>query len=87
MEIKIAFLQLLPGKNLEENLETGRKACREAKEKGADVALFPEMWSDGYFIPQDEEELRKLAVGKDRGIPRPRGGARDGHRDHVPGIA
>ena len=64
MEIKIAFLQFLPGKNLEENLETGRKACREAKEKGADVALFPEMWSDGYFIPQDEEELRKLAVGK-----------------------
>lgn len=65
MEIRIAFLQVLPGKNLEENLETGRKACREAKEKGADVALFPEMWSDGYFIPQDEEELRKLAVGKD----------------------
>ena len=65
MEIRIAFLQLLPGRNLEENLETGRKACREAKEKGADIALFPEMWSDGYFIPQDEEELRKLAVGKD----------------------
>ena len=65
MEIRIAFLQLLPGKTLEENLETGRKACREAKEKGADVALFPEMWSDGYFIPQDEEELGKLAVGKD----------------------
>ena len=65
MEIRIAFLQLLPGRNLEENLETGRKACREAKEKGADIALFPEMWSDGYFIPQDEEELEKLAVGKD----------------------
>ena len=65
MEIRIAFLQLLPGRNLEENLETGRKACREAKEKGADIALFPEMWSDGYFIPQDEEELGKLAVGKD----------------------
>ena len=65
MEIRIAFLQVLPGKTLEENLETGRKACREAKEKGADVALFPEMWSDGYFIPQDEEELKRLAVGKD----------------------
>ena len=65
MEIRIAFLQLLPGRNLEENLETGRKACREAKEKGADIALFPEMWSDGYFIPQDEEELKRLAVGKD----------------------
>ena len=65
MEIRIAFLQVLPGKTLEENLETGRKACREAREKGADVALFPEMWSDGYFIPQDEETLRKLAIGKD----------------------
>ena len=65
MEIRIAFLQVLPGKSLEENQEIGGRACREAKEKGADIALFPEMWSDGYFIPQDEEELRKLAVGKD----------------------
>ena len=70
MEIRIAFLQLLPGRNLEENLETGRKACREAKEKGADIALFPEMWSDGYYIPQDEEELGKLAVGKDSAFVR-----------------
>ena len=65
MDIKIAFLQLLPGKDLDENLSIGKKGCLEAKEKGADVALFPEMWSDGYYLPQDEEELKKLAVGKD----------------------
>lgn len=65
MDIKIALLQLLPGKTLEDNLTAGIKACREAKEKGADVALFPEMWSDGYYLPQDAEELGKLAVGKD----------------------
>ena len=65
MEIKIALMQILPGKNPEENLIIGKKACIEAKEKEADIALFPEMWSDGYSLPQDEAELRKLAVGKD----------------------
>ena len=65
MELKIALLQLLPGKTPEDNLFTGKKACIEAKEKGADIALFPEMWSDGYYLPQDEEELRKLAIEKD----------------------
>ena len=65
MKLKIAFLQLLPGKNLEENPEIGKKGCIEAKEKGADIALFPEMWSDGYFLPQDADELNKLAIEKD----------------------
>lgn len=63
--IHIAFLQLLPGKTLEEQLEIGQKACREAKKKGADIALFPEMWSDGYFLPQDEKALKRLAISKD----------------------
>ena len=65
MNIKIAFAQILSGKNSEENLSIGKKACSEAKEKGADIVLFPEMWSDGYFLPQDETELRKLAIRKD----------------------
>lgn len=34
MELKIALLQILPGKTLEENLSVGKKACIEAKEKG-----------------------------------------------------
>lgn len=65
MNLKIAYMQLLPGKNLEENLNIGIKGCREAKEKGADVALFPEMWSDGYYLPQGEGEVEKLAIKKD----------------------
>lgn len=65
MKIKIAFLQLLPGKTMEENLEIGIQACKEAKEKGADIALFPEMWSDGYSIPQDAEVLQKLSIMAD----------------------
>ena len=55
MDIKIALLQIMPGKNLEENLIIGKRACIEAKDKGADIALFPEMWNDGYFLPQDDQ--------------------------------
>ena len=65
MRIKIAFVQLLPGIDLDENLDIGKKACVEAKEKGADIALFPEMWSDGYYLPQDEKEVNSLAISKD----------------------
>ena len=68
MRIKIAFVQLLPGTDLDENLDIGKKACVEAKEKGADIALFPEMWSDGYYLPQDEKELSSLAINKDSGF-------------------
>lgn len=62
MELTIAFLQLLPEGSLKDNLNKGIKACREAKEKGADIALFPEMWSTGYRFRQHGEALRKLAV-------------------------
>ena len=65
MELKIALLQLLPGKDLEENLIEGKIACRDAKDMGADIALFPEMWSDGYYLPQDEASLKALAISKD----------------------
>lgn len=65
MKLTIAFLQLLPGCTTEENLETGRRACAEARARGADIALFPEMWSCGYRIPQDDKELGELAVSAD----------------------
>ena len=38
MKLKIAFIQLSSGTDLNENLAKGKKACIEAKEKGADVA-------------------------------------------------
>lgn len=48
--LKIALLQISPCNTLKENLEKGIKYCREAKEMNADIALFPEMWSNGYNI-------------------------------------
>ena len=65
MQLKIAFLQLLPGKSLEEQMEIGKRACAEARSGGADIALFPEMWSDGYYLPQDEKKLDQLSIRKD----------------------
>ena len=62
MTLNIALLQLLPGEGLAEQLEKGKAACTMAKDKGADIALFPEMWSDGYFLPQEEEALKALAI-------------------------
>lgn len=62
MNLKIALLQLLPGKDPDEQLKIGIQACRKAKEIGADIALFPEMWNTGYVIPQDEKELKTKAV-------------------------
>ena len=49
-KLKIALLQIAPCKTLEENLEKGIVCYRKAKERGADIALFPEMWSNGYNI-------------------------------------
>lgn len=61
-KLKIALLQLLPGDGIEEQYRIGTAACRKAKEMGADIALFPEMWSSGYQIPQDESALNGMAV-------------------------
>ena len=36
-----------------ENLEKGLAACRKAAAMGADAALFPEMWSNGYRLDGD----------------------------------
>ena len=62
MKIKIALLQLLPEKDLTGQLEKGKTACMKAKEMGAHIALFPEMWSDGYALPQDGSELNALSI-------------------------
>ena len=65
MKLKIALLQLLPGGSLEEQLNIGKTACIKAKDMGADIALFPEMWSDGYYLPQEEGAVEHLAIEKD----------------------
>lgn len=62
MGLKIALLQLLPGSSLEEQTQIGINACKKAKEMDADIALFPEMWSSGYQIPQEINALNAMAV-------------------------
>lgn len=64
-DIRVALLQIMPTKTLDGNLEKGKDYCRKAREQGADIALFPEMWNCGYQIPKDIEELKALAVPKD----------------------
>ena len=63
--MKIALLQILPTGSLNGNREKGVEACRKAKVLGADIALFPEMWSSGYVFPHDEEWLKKNSVSLD----------------------
>lgn len=60
--LKAALLQILPTGTPEGNLEKGIQYCRKAKDAGADIALFPEMWSVGYNIPEDISELKSMAV-------------------------
>lgn len=62
---KVALLQFLPESSPADNLQKGLDYCKRAKEMGADLALFPEMWSVGYRIPSDIDELKKSAVTKD----------------------
>ena len=49
-KLKIALLQLITHATLSENLKKGTEACKKAKRMGADIVLFPEMWSNGYRI-------------------------------------
>ncbi|MFQ7265206.1 MAG: carbon-nitrogen hydrolase family protein [Lachnospiraceae bacterium] len=64
-KLHIALLQILPGETREENLETGINACRKAKEMGADIALFPEMFSCGYRIPRSNDEQKRDSIPSD----------------------
>jgi len=66
-ELRIALLQIAAaGYDRVANLETGLAACRRAAELGADIALFPEMWSIGYAFERDDlERWRAQAVRRD----------------------
>lgn len=59
-------MQLTPCDTLEENLEKGVQGCKKARELGADLALFPEMWSNGYRIyNRPAEEWTAQAISTD----------------------
>ena len=59
--LKVALLQLLPEDTLNGNRQKGWEYCRKSKEMGADIALFPEMWSVSYHIPEGIDEPNKSA--------------------------
>lgn len=63
--IKVALLQIMPAGSTVANLRKGLEYCEKAADLGADIALFPEMWSCGYIIPEDLSELRALSVPRD----------------------
>ena len=50
--VTVALLQMTgAGFDQDANREKGETFCRQAKEMGADIALFPEMWNVGYRLP------------------------------------
>ena len=66
----VALLQLLPGSTEKENLEKGLLWCRKAGAMGADLALFPEMWSCGYDLSGGAEAIARRAIPRDGGFLR-----------------
>ena len=63
--LKVALLQIMPEDSIEANQQKGLEYCKKAKEMGADIALFPEMWSVGYNISHDIEQLKNSAISTD----------------------
>lgn len=60
----VALLQLISGNSLQDNLTKGIEACKKAKAMGADLALFPEMWSTGYTM-SNLEQMKAASIGSD----------------------
>lgn len=54
---KVAILQLNAINDSNKSLIKGIEACQKAKQLGADIAVFPEMWNIGYEMPNDIETL------------------------------
>ncbi len=72
MIFTVALLQLnVPGNDPDVTLVRGEAACRRAKAGGADLALFPEMWSAGYTPRIRMDESIELWRGKDQWKSRP----------------
>ncbi len=60
--VRIALLQMISfGNDQNANLARGDAFCRRAKEMGADIALFPEMWNIGYtFCDSSQPNAREI---------------------------
>lgn len=58
--LQIASLQLAPAASLEQSITKGIQACETAAALGADLLLFPEMWSNGYASALDTSGHRRF---------------------------
>lgn len=69
MKIRIALLQLNPGKSDLENFEIAKASIQEAVNNGSDIALLPELWNVGYSSPEEyalgKESWEKSALTKE----------------------
>jgi len=69
--VRVALLQMLGcGHERAAAQAKGELFCRRARAMGADIALFPELWSTGmkYFDPREEKaraEWQAQAIGRD----------------------
>jgi predicted amidohydrolase len=64
MKFTVGLLQISPfGGDQARNLVTGVQACREAKARGADLALFPELWNIGAMPAPLDPEGRRRWIG------------------------
>ncbi len=69
--VRVALLQMVScGADIAANLAKGEAFCRRARAMGADIALFPEMWSTGmtFFDPHEEgarQRWQALAISRD----------------------
>ena len=72
--LRIALLQMTScGVDQEANRLKGGDFCRQARDLGADIALFPEMWNIGYASfkvdePQAQEKWAAQAIGQHEGF-------------------
>ena len=64
-ELRVALLQMKSEQSQAQNLQKGIHYCRKAKAMGADIALFPEMWNNGYHVPWDAMQLQREAIARE----------------------
>lgn len=69
--LKVALLQMTGcGLDQQANMRKGEEFCRAARQLGADIALFPEMWNIGYSFfdpnrPETRAQWEAQAIGPD----------------------
>ena len=69
-KLTVALLQLFSlGYDQDANQAKGEQFCRQARQMGADIALFPEMWNIGYQLP-DPSDPAQVALWQRHAIER-----------------